>query len=397
MASTPLPRQAHHHPPKVADPLDEATTAGSDKEIILVKKAAVKVSWVTSTATTSQDAILHLRHDTAMSEAYLVLRFPNIMLREYKNGQAFFVFLAPEEIESLSFWDKVNSYQLGVRLRQPSGLVGPDCTWTGRDESVAEIERLQTLGREAACTILVPAKEVKKAQLEHFCTAVSSGSIRSLKRHYNTASLYEGHGGRRCGPVEARPPAYAHVQGADADGSQVTRRTDLECLPTYSRTPIVADSSKSPDQAAEKPFSRPPKRPRTSDTMAAEGTIAAAPCRKCDDVAHLVTQKLDEIMSQLARLTETTQRLSERIDGLELLTTAQTPRQSPPPQVDALTAALKEEFVERDDFIETVAAQVDSEMDGVSEHLEEKLKEHLLGYLDSEMEEKGAEILEAVL
>lgn len=253
MASTPLPRQAHHHPPKVADPLDEATTAGSDKEIILVKKAAVKVSWVTSTATTSQDAILHLRHDTAMSEAYLVLRFPNIMLREYKNGQAFFVFLAPEEIESLSFWDKVNSYQLGVRLRQPSGLVGPDCTWTGRGESVAEIERLQTLGREAACTILVPAKEVKKAQLEHFCTAVSSGSIRSLKRHYNTASLYEGHGGRRCGPVEARPPAYAHVQGADADGSQVTRMTDLECLPTYSRTPIVADSSQSPDQAAEKP------------------------------------------------------------------------------------------------------------------------------------------------
>lgn len=131
--------------------------------------------------------------------------------------------------------------------------------------------------------------------------------------------------------------------------------------------------------------------------MAAEGTIAAAPCRKCDDVAHLVTQKLDEIMSQLARLTETTQRLSERIDGLELLTTVQTPRQSPPPQVDALTAALKEEFVERDDFIETVAAQVDSEMDGVSEHLEEKLKEHLLGYLDSEMEEKGAEILEAVV
>ncbi|KAK7906362.1 hypothetical protein PG985_016368 [Apiospora marii] len=95
---------------------------------------------------------------------------------------------------------------------------------------------------------------------------------------------------------------------------------------------------------------------------------------------------LDDIMSQLSHLTETVQRLTERMDAVESRIAA-----------EAQTAGWKGEFVEKDDLVETVAAQVDSEMDGVSNHLEEKLKEHLVEYLDNELEEKEAEILEAVV
>ncbi|KAK8028995.1 hypothetical protein PG991_006051 [Apiospora marii] len=63
----------------------------------------------------------------------------------------------------------------------------------------------------------------------------------------------------------------------------------------------------------------------------------------------------------------------------------------------AQAADWKGEFVEKDDLVETVAAQVESEMDGVSGHLEEKLKEHLVEYVENEFEEKEAKILEAVV
>lgn len=91
-------------------------------------------------------------------------------------------------------------------------------------------------------------------------------------------------------------------------------------------------------------------------------------------------------MSQLSHLTETVQRLTERMDDVESRIAA-----------EAQTAGWKGELVEKDDLVETVAAQVDSEMDRVSDHLEEKLKEHLVEYLDNELEEKEAEILEAVV
>ncbi|KAK8038565.1 hypothetical protein PG993_006976 [Apiospora rasikravindrae] len=146
----------------------------------------------------------------------------------------------------------------------------------------------------------------------------------------------------------------------------------------------MAGSSRKAEEATGKPFSRPPKRFRLSDTTAAAG--AAASCRKCDEVAQSVTQKMGEVMSQLSHLTETVQRLIERMDGLESSIAAK-----------AQAADWKGEFVEKDDLVETVAAQVESEMDGVSDHLEEKLKEHLVEYVENEFEEKEAEILEAVV
>ncbi|KAK7959735.1 uncharacterized protein PG986_004589 [Apiospora aurea] len=95
---------------------------------------------------------------------------------------------------------------------------------------------------------------------------------------------------------------------------------------------------------------------------------------------------MGEIMSQLSHLTETVQRLTERIDGLESSIAAK-----------AQAADWKGEFVEKDDLVETVAVQVESEMDGVSVYLEEKLKEHLVEYVENEFEEKEAGILEAVV
>ncbi|KAK8079341.1 hypothetical protein PG994_003148 [Apiospora phragmitis] len=95
---------------------------------------------------------------------------------------------------------------------------------------------------------------------------------------------------------------------------------------------------------------------------------------------------MGEIVSQFSYLTETVRRLTERIDDLESSIAAK-----------AQAVDWKGEFVEKDDLVETVAAQVESEMDGVSDYLEEKLKEHLVEYLDNELEEKEAEILEAVV
>ncbi|KAK7937519.1 uncharacterized protein PG986_014387 [Apiospora aurea] len=357
--------EASDNPPNLADPSDEAI----HNQETFVEKAAVKVSWAVSTSTpistspfistspspststhnttSSQDATLHLRYEPGRSEAYLALRFPRIVLQEKNKNRshAFFVFFAPEDIISLLFCDSGNSYHLDVRLGQPPGLVGPDCSWMGREGSEVDLERIRTLGLEVtACTISVLPKDAKKAQLELFCAAVSKG-LSSIKRYYNIQSLYGGKGGRRCGPSHAScPPEYSQVLDAGADGSQGGKAgaTALDGPPVY-RAPAVAGSSQNTEEAAGKPFSRPPKRFRLSDTTAAVG--AAASCRKCGDVAQFVTQKLDDIMSQLSHLTETVQRLTERMDSLESSIAAK-----------AQAADWKGEFVEKDDLVETVAA-----------------------------------------
>ncbi|KAK8036741.1 hypothetical protein PG994_015238 [Apiospora phragmitis] len=349
-----LKAEASGNPPTLADSFDEAI---HNQETFLVEKAAVKVSWAVSTSspistspfistspstststhntTSSQDAILHLRYEPVTSEAYLALRFPRIVL-EVKNknrSHAFFVFFAPEDIISLVVCDSGTSCHLDVRMRQPPGLVGPDCPWTGRDGSEVDLEQIRTLGLEvAACTISVLAKD-------------------SIWRQ-GRPSVWTSAG--------IAPPAYSQVLDAGADGSQrdKAKATALDSPPVY-RAPAVAGSSRNAEEAAGKPFSRPPKRFRLSDTTAAAG--AAASCRKCDEVARSVTQNMGEVMSQLSHLTETVQRLTERMDGLESSIAAK-----------AQAADWKGEFVEKDDLVETVAAQVESEMDGVSDHLEEK-------------------------
>ncbi|KAK8038564.1 hypothetical protein PG993_006975 [Apiospora rasikravindrae] len=188
--------EASDNPPNLADPSDEAI----HNQETFVGKAAVKVSWAASTSTpistspfiptspstsssthnttSSQDATLHLRYEPVKSEAYLALRFPRIVLEEKNKNRshAFFVFFAPEDIVSLVFCDSGTSYHLDVRLRQPPGLVGPDCPWTGRDGSEVDLERIRTLGLEvAACTISVLAKDAKKAQLELFAWRFQKG------------------------------------------------------------------------------------------------------------------------------------------------------------------------------------------------------------------------------
>ncbi|KAK8013704.1 hypothetical protein PG991_009297 [Apiospora marii] len=383
--------EASDNPPNLADPSDEAI----HNPETFVGKAAVKVSWAVSTSTpistssfistspspststhnttSSQDATLHLRYEPGRSEAYLALRFPRTVLQEKNKNRshAFFVFFAPEVIISLLFCDSGNSYHLDVRLGQPPGLVGPDCPWMGREGSEVDLERIRTLGLEVtACTISVLPKDAKKAQLELFCAAVSKG-LSSIKRYYNIQSLYGGKGGRRCGPSHAScPPEYSQVLDVGADGSQGGKAgaTALDGPPLY-RALAVAGSSQNTEEAAGKPFVRP------------SGFGSATPQLQWGQQLLV----LDDIMSQLSHLTETVQRLTERMDGVESRIAA-----------EAQMAGWKGEFVEKDDLVETVAAQVDSEMDGVSDHLEQKLKEHLVEYLDNELEEKEEEILEAV-
>ncbi|KAK8869413.1 hypothetical protein PGQ11_007991 [Apiospora arundinis] len=242
----------------------------------------------------------------------------------------------------------------------------------GREGSEVDLERIRTLGLEVtACTISVLAKDAKKAQLELFCAAVSKG-LSSIKRYYNIQSLYSGKGGRRCGPSHAScPPEYSQVLDAGADGSQGGKAwaTALDGPPVY-RAPAAAGSSQNTEEAAGKPFVR------------LSGFGSATPQLQWGQQILV----LDDIMSQLSHLTETVQRLTERVqrltermDGVESRIAA-----------EAQTAGWKGEFVGKDDLW-------DSEMDGVSDHLEEKLKEHLVEYLDNELEEKEAEILEAVV
>lgn len=101
--------------------------------------------------------------------------------------------------------------------------------------------------------------------------------------------------------------------------------------------------------------------------MSTEDPPDHPPCRKCDDVTATMNMKMDDIMSQLAQLSEanrqlnerveesalTVASLNERINGLETLIATHTQEHEAEVSEklqDEVLAIMRDEFVEKEDL-----------------------------------------------
>ncbi|KAK8093185.1 uncharacterized protein PG998_014586 [Apiospora kogelbergensis] len=142
-----LEAEASGNPATQADSFDETT---HNPETLLVKRVAVNKRII---GCFYVYCYFHLSvHFHIPIYVYIALRFPMIVLQEKNRNcsHAFSVFFAPEDITSLLFCDSGTLYHLDVRLRQPPGIVSPDCPRTGSDGSEVDSVRIRVLGLEAA-------------------------------------------------------------------------------------------------------------------------------------------------------------------------------------------------------------------------------------------------------
>lgn len=211
MAST-APPPGPSVPTDTADPPAEQDV---QKDVVLFHKTAAKVSWTRPTphaAPTSQNASLSIRHNAALTEAFLSLRVLHVWLHGKQHSTVFYIIIFPEDMDSLFLDDTGGEYRLDFRMRRPPRLFGPDCAWEGVDKvQTATLQRLDSLALQAIFAVALQKHRINKAQLELFCRAVSNGSMQPIRSLYNTARHYGGKGGRLHRPNSSdllHPPPY---------------------------------------------------------------------------------------------------------------------------------------------------------------------------------------------
>ena len=380
-------------------------TASSRRDVILGRKAAVQLSWDDVTL----EAQLELRHDLGLRRGFIRLRLFNIALHETRGVQSFYIFIPPESIRSMMLVSPAVEHgpgattsapsgscvhRLGFDLSQPLDVVGPNCSWTGRDaDSIKKVEHLAGLASATSLVVLVPTRVARLAQWEAFCAVASQGLMRSMVPLYNIETLYGGKGGRRHESVAPDaghlPPSYPCTTATEAG------------LPPY----VGPSDSAAPATSTASTVSRSLKRARRSSSPQAEAESFRSPKREetrprvNPDRPHLVehaalvqlqatlTEHIDHQVTRLKRQLENmSQHINARLDRLEERIADQEQRDLVE-EADERLERLVDQYVNdaKEDLEENTTYQVDAELDD------------LRLYLDAEMQEKAGEWMDSMV
>lgn len=213
----------------MADMAGSATSgAGSSTLDVDISTPAV-VKWASS------DTLLEVTFDArrldSTNDAFFKLRRTVTLKAAPSTKTPLFVFIAPEQIESLEFVEpakaepgatghdeearkKLGSDQVCLRfgLKRPADLVGPkDLDLTPKNKvSGVVLDSLRSLSHHDSFAVYFARNVVSQVRLKSLCEAANNGLLKSIVRQADLTSLYRGKGGQVIKEVGA--PVAASIE-----------------------------------------------------------------------------------------------------------------------------------------------------------------------------------------
>lgn len=158
--------------------------------------------------TTHDHLTLSIHRDVRSITAFFQLR-ANVALKNKRDRTNVLLSIPPESIRTLALVEgdpglEVATSRLGTStrclrfdLREPASLVVPKGDITPKHKaSRVVLDSLRVLASSDAFSVYLPSARASNAHLMALCEAVTSGTLRSMDKFLDIASLYGGKGGR---------------------------------------------------------------------------------------------------------------------------------------------------------------------------------------------------------
>lgn len=327
-------------------PADEYATTVSydsiheDDDIHLSKTPAVVV-WrthdeqalqsISHQPMTTDHVFLDIRMEADVNTAFFKITV-NIALRNKRHKSNCFLFIYPENIETLAHVDDDNdafalaAEKLGTRVHllrftmtRPAALVVPkDCSFIPKNTAArTTLESLQTLSRHSSLSIAFPSTAVQKDRLALLCQKASTrGCLKTTPNVANLTKLYGGKGGMIAGD-DAQSVAESSTAAATGAAKQPAADENTEISPP-SYTELHGSSSTQPPHGT--------KRRRLSDG----DVVAISPSEEKASLEEICRRGFMEIGRRFDRIEQTLAEMSLRLERVENLVQERLPTADPP-------------------------------------------------------------------
>lgn len=378
------------------------TTSSSANDDIELSAPAV-VAWVTSDneARHLADVTLEIRRDASRNTAFFKLRSTIVFkaLAPVKSG--LFLFVHPERIHSLDLdeSDVEASAQLSkakktlssdtaclrFSLARHADLVGPAIpSLTPKNRVNGDLlDLMRSLVGQTSFSVYLPQNVSSKARMRSLCKAASNGSMRSIPRQADIASLYQGRGGQLINVSSTcdigSPPSYDEVEpsppaASASSGGKHTPQLAISCHLAHVPPGSVSKKRRRDSSGADAG--------RTFNSKQVESLCKEMLDRQKAEILKVLEERESRLYDRLVAYMKPC--LSRELQSLEKRITEQVEKrlgqqvEQQEDEVDRRLQALEKDLNETIvDQVEQVGNRIEDEFYGLRLRLEEYIKDEL--------------------